>query len=128
MVDQQVAPPTYSLFGAKSDSWPLSHTNICYTKWESNSHCTLKQFWCRIGRTSTECIQFTAGHKFIAESEICNLDVHLRVQEKILSFQIAVNDPFLVTILDGRYDLWKSRKIKVLFGVRFTTVETLDRD
>ena len=39
----------------------------------------LEQFWGSIGRTATECVQFAARRKFIAESKVGYLDVHVSI-------------------------------------------------
>ena len=40
---------------------------------------TLEQLWGSIGRTATECVQFAARCKFIAESKIGYLDIHVGI-------------------------------------------------
>lgn len=41
----------------------------------------------------------------VGESEIGDFDVHVGVEEKVLGLEIAVNNPVLVTIVDGFNDL-----------------------
>ena len=58
MVDQQVATPTYSLFGAKSDSWPLSHT-----QWGSQNQTCPVFKWLNFVQVSN-CVWFSNGVRF----------------------------------------------------------------
>ena len=55
---------------------------------ESRSVVTLEEFWCGIGRTAAEGVQLVAGHELVRETKVCNLDVHLTVQQQVLSLQI----------------------------------------
>ena len=48
---------------------------------------TLKEFGSCIGRTTTECVEFVARTKLVAEAEVSNLDVHITVEKQVLSLK-----------------------------------------
>jgi len=51
------------------------------------SSFTLKQFWSSIRRTATECVQLWVTAELVAEAKVSDLDIHVFVQQKILSLQ-----------------------------------------
>jgi hypothetical protein len=53
---------------------------------------TLKKLWCSIRRTTTKRVKLVANGEFVAESEICDLDVHVGVQEEILSLSRTIHN------------------------------------
>lgn len=44
----------------------------------------LEKFRRSVGRRATECVQLVAQRELIAEAEVCNLDVGVGVQQKVL--------------------------------------------
>ena len=62
---------------------------------------TLEELRGGVGRGPAECVQLVARYELVTEPEVGNLDVHLAVQQEVLCFQVAMNDLFLVTILNG---------------------------
>ena len=66
---------------------------------------SLEQLRRRIWRTSTPRCQRRRFYVVIAEAEICQLDVHLRVEQKVLGLQVSVDDAVRVAVVDGRQDL-----------------------
>ncbi len=52
-------------------------------------------------------IEMTVRSVIVWESEICNFDVHVGVEKEIFGFEISMNDPVFVAVVDGLNDLPK---------------------
>ena len=66
---------------------------------------SLEQLRGRVGRTPAPRGQGTGVRVVVAEPEIGQLDVHVRVQEQVFGFEVSVDDPVGVAVVDGREDL-----------------------
>jgi hypothetical protein len=60
----------------------------------------LEKFWGSIRRTATESIQLVPKGEFVAKAKVCNLDVHISIQEqvfclggKMVSIRAPVENP-----------------------------------
>merc|ERR1719399_2002554 len=54
-----------------------------------------------VGRTAGGLQEMAVAH-YVAESEVCHLHVHVRVQQKILRLEVPVHDTMPVTALHRR--------------------------
>ena len=63
---------------------------ICENVQNQSADITLEQLWRGIRRTPTERVQLVAYDELVAEAEIGDLDVHLTVQQQVLSLQVPV--------------------------------------
>lgn len=60
---------------------------------------SLEKLWCCVRRRAAKRIQLVAQSELVAEAEICNLDIHVCVEEQVLSLEVSVNNVLLVAVL-----------------------------
>ena len=64
-------------------------------------------FWCSVIWTATTGLEEVPVCHDVAQAEVCNLDVHVLVQQQILRLQITMNNLMSVTVLDSANYLLK---------------------
>ena len=63
-------------------------------------------FWCQILWSAAESVRHTILWLFdLTQSEVCQLEMSLKVKQYILGFQVAVDDAVFVEVGERQYNL-----------------------
>lgn len=62
----------------------------------------LKELWGGIRGTATERVQLVPKGEFVAEAEVCNLDVHIGIQEQVFCLGGKTEDVSILRRWTGR--------------------------
>lgn len=77
----------YSSINVAIHTWIQKATSENKETINSFKVVTLKELWSSIRRTSTECVELCSDCELISKTKICNLNIHVSVQQQVLSLR-----------------------------------------